>query len=184
MMREREMRGLRAEPGRPALVLVIVVVFGDGEEYPAAGGVRSRAVAFVVVASAVAAAAREVGLTGGGMTVWFWFWFWFGRSMSGVVNIFLLLPSWRGLGGVLARCWAATIALVLEVLRIFASELAVGAKRRLLGLKIIEGFLSSSPLAPSPVVVPKLAPVPAPLSEEDTPADFAPLTLVELARTL
>lgn len=105
----------------------------------------------VVAASAVAAAAREVGFVGGGMTAWL------GDSNSGVVNIlsrgepglFVMASRTTLRGGVLARC--ATMALVLDLAapagprlsalgpRIFARELAVGAKSLdvvLVGLKM------------------------------------------------
>ena len=88
MMREREMRGFRVADG---VVGFVVVDDGDAGARLAAVDddafwVPLRAVlslAVVVAASAVAAAAREVGLTGGGMTACL------GDSISsGVVNIF------------------------------------------------------------------------------------------------
>jgi hypothetical protein len=99
----------------------------------------------VVAASAEAAAAREPGFTGGGITACF------GDSNSGVVNIlsldggeepmFEMPPPPCGLfvmasrtalrGGVLARCAMIVLVLDLEMVelwpRIFAMELAVGA---------------------------------------------------------
>jgi len=105
--------------------------------------------------SAVAAAERELGFTGGGITACL------GDNKSGVVNILSLdggrepafgFPPPRGLfmmesrtalrGGVLARC--AMMVLVLDLvtmleLRIFARELAVGANNLveiLVGLKM------------------------------------------------
>ena len=162
----------------------------------------------VVVASAVAAATREVGLTGGGMTAWF------GESISsGVVNIFpgdegaIPGPPW-GLfviasrtaalrGDVLARC--AIMVLVLDLLivavtaadpgtaaglRVFARELAVGANSRdvvLLGLKM-EILLLLLLLASS-------AAIPVLSSEGARAASFIVLlmlvvALAELARAL
>jgi hypothetical protein len=109
-----------------------------------------------VAASVVAAAEREVGFVGGGITACFWL----GDSNSGVVNIlspsgepafppprelFVMASRTALRGGVFARC--AMIALVLDlvtvagpaVLRIFARELAVGANSLdvdLVGLKM------------------------------------------------
>jgi hypothetical protein len=138
MMREREMRGFRAD-GCVVIFVVVVVVNGD-----AAGGLSGLWVLAAVVAREVAAAAREVGLTGDSIN-------------NGVVNIFPgdegapPAPPW-GLfviasrtavlrGGVLARC--AMKLFVLDVLkaavagavdpstavgpRVLARELAVGA---------------------------------------------------------
>jgi len=119
----------------------------------------------VVAASAEAAAARELGFTGGGITACL------GDSNNGVVNILSLSggeePAFefpaplRGLfvmasrtalrGGVLARCAIIVLVLDLETVpgpRAFAMELAVGANSLeviLVGLKM-EALL---PLLPS-----------------------------------
>lgn len=114
MMREREMRGFRVVDDGDASARLVVV---DADANDDAVWVPLRAVSvFVVVvaASAVAAVASEMGLTGGGMTACL------GDSInSGVVNIFpddglTLPPAPWGLfviasstaalrGGVLAR---------------------------------------------------------------------------------
>jgi hypothetical protein len=218
MMREREMRGFRVD-GCAFIFVVVVIVVGDAGARLVVGADASRgrselwvplravALVVVVVASAVAAAAREVGLTGGGMTAWF------GDCISsGVVNIFpgdegtLPGPPW-GLfviasrtaalrGGVLGRC--AMMVLVLDFLmvavaapepgtaaglRIFARELAVGANNRdvvLLGLKM-EALLLL-PLPASSAAISVLS------SEGARAAGFIVLLLAvaleELARTL
>lgn len=166
MMREREMRGFRACACSRCCS-------------PAAGLVNARS--GLAARTAAAAAASEVGRTGGGMT---------GAASSGVVNILapaaeraIPLPP-RGLfviasraelcGGVLARC--ATMLLILDLatapvvaagLRVLARELAVGANSldvavALLGLNMFlllpSPALSSSALfaifvAPGPLFV-------------------------------
>ena len=155
MIREREMRGFRS-------CCPFVVVDAGARPALNAGGIADDEVARgrsglcvplrVPAASAVAAAAREVGFVGGGMTPRL------GDSNSGVVNIlsprgepglFVMASRTALRGGVLARC--ATMMLVLDFagaagprasapgLRIFARELAVGANNldvALVGLKI------------------------------------------------
>ena len=136
----------------------------------------------VVAASAEAAAARELGLTGGGITACL------GDINSGVVNILLLdggeepmfefPPPLCGLfvmasrtalrGGVLARWAMMVLVLDLEMVvpwpRIFAMELAVGANSldvALDGLKMDALLrLSSLPLLLLLLLVPSAA-VPA-----------------------
>ena len=143
MMREREMRGFRAVAG-----LLLVVVADDARSGLAA-------------MTATAAAASEVGRTGGG------------TAISGVLNILAAAPAFfplRGLlviivasrraelrGGVLARC--ATMLLVLDLatapggLRVLARELAVGANSlddvaaALLGLNMLAVALLLLPSA-------------------------------------
>lgn len=145
MMREREMRGFRAVAG-----LLVVVVADDA---------RSRGLAAM---TATAAAASEVGRTGGG------------TAISGVLNILAAAPAFFALrggllviivasrraelrGGVLARC--ATMLLVLDLatvpggLRVLARELAVGANSlddvaaALLGLNMLAVALLLLPSA-------------------------------------
>lgn len=223
IMREREMRGFRVgccscpvvddgdegDAGPPRLPVdeepakVTLAVAGDCSRrlwVPLWGVVVEEA-----AASAVAAAAREVGLTGGGMTACFCFLFWLGDDMSGVVNIFpgrgelAFAFALRGLfvigsritlrGGVLERC--AMMVLVLDlttapgaagVLRVFARELAVGANSLdvvvLFGLKMVSLLLL--PLAPSAVPVPEANVVD--VDERETPmlAFFMP-TLDDVA---
>lgn len=93
MMREREMRGFRVADGVVGFAVVDDVDAGARLAAVDADDVNDDAcwaplravlpLAVVVAASAVAAAAREVGLTGGGMTACL------GDSIiSGVVNIF------------------------------------------------------------------------------------------------
>jgi hypothetical protein len=199
MIREREMRGFRSCPfvvvdvgARPALNA------GGIADDEVAGGRSGLCVPLrVAAASAVAAAAREVGFVGGGMTAWF------GDSNSGVVNIlsprgepglFVMASRTALRGGVLARC--ATMMLVLDLagaagprasapgLRIFARELAVGANNldvALVGLKI-DALLLLLALA----LVPGARPVDVEGCEAPTlslmPADG--LALTEPARTL
>jgi hypothetical protein len=158
MMREREMRGFRACAGCPPVTGLLV-------------DARS---GLVAARTATAAAASEVGRTGGG------------TASSGVVNIlapaFLLSP--RGLfviasraelcGGVLARC--ATMLLVLDLvmasvpavaagLRVLARELAVGANSldvALLGLNMLAAalLLPSAALSSSALFVVFVTPGP------------------------
>ena len=162
-----------------------------------------------MAASAVAAAAREVGFVGGGMTAWL------GDSNSGMVNIlsrgepglFVMASRTALRGGVLARC--ATMALILDLaaaagprvsalgLRVFARELAVGAKSLdvdLVGLKM-DALLPRLALALAllllPVAVTSANPSPStrPVDvERETPTpSFMPvegLVLTEPARTL
>lgn len=130
----------------------------------------------MVAASAEAAAAKELGFTGGGITACL------GDSNNGVVNILSLSgggePAFefpaplRGLfvmasrtalrGGVLARCAIIVLVLDLETVpgpRAFAMELAVGANSLeviLVGLKM-EALLRLSSLLfllPLPLLVP------------------------------
>ena len=142
MMREREMRGFRADSNCP---LLVVAAAAAAVRLPCDRSGLWVPLRVVVAASAEAAAARELGFTGGGITACL------GDINSGVVNILLLdggeepmfefPPPLCGLfvmasrtalrGGVLAR-WAM-IVLVLDLERvvpwprIFAMELAVGA---------------------------------------------------------
>jgi hypothetical protein len=109
MMREREMRGFRADSNCP---LVVVVVRSASDRSRSGLWVPVR----VVAASAEAAAVRELGFTGGGITACL------GDSNSGVVNIlsfgggepviefpppprglFVMASSTALCGGVLAR---------------------------------------------------------------------------------
>lgn len=192
MMREREMRGFRGDGNCPfdvdAAVIVRLEVDAEGnadDEWPAVAGGRSglRVPPWTAVARVVAAAAREVGFVGGGITARFWL----GDSNSGVVNIlspggepafppprrelFVMASRTALCGGVFARC--AMIALVLDLvtvgspvgLRIFARELAVGANSLdvdLVGLKM-EAFLETllpplPPLSLSILLLPPLVP--------------------------
>ena len=184
MMREREMRGFHAGSCPPDAAA------GRRSglwESPLAAAIVVVVVVLAAAASAAAAAVSDVGLTGGGMTC---------LGNSGVVNILpwavtggesAFLP--RGLfviasrtelrGGVLERC--ATMLLVLDLttvevvgatavveeLRIFARELAVGACSLdvvavLLGLKmeallpLPSAVLSSASEAFGGLVVPLL----------------------------
>ena len=156
MMREREIRGFRCPPATAGFLAV-----DDARSGLAAAR------------TAAAAAASEVGRTGGGTA-----------SISGVLNILASATFLRGLfvvivsrraelhGGVLARC--ATMVLVLDlpapvvaaVLRVLARELAVGANSldvavALLGLNMLAAalLLPSAALSSSAVLV---APGPLP----------------------
>ena len=165
----------------------------------------------MAAASVEAAAARELGFTGGGITACL------GDSNNGVVNILFLRgggepalefpPPPRGLfviasrtalrGGVLARCAIIVLVLDLETVlgpRTFAMELAVGANSlevTLVGLKM-DTFLSLLLLLLLLLLVPS-ATVPAtsgrPVNvdeREAPPVSFVPVdnaALVE-ARTL
>jgi hypothetical protein len=145
----------------------------------------------VVAASAEAAAARELGLTGGGITACL------GDSNSGEVNILSLggggdlvfefppPPPPRGLfvmasrtalrGGVLARCAMIVLVLELEMVlwpRIFAVELAVGANSLdvvLDGLKMEALFRLSSLLLFSAAVPATLGTRPVDVDEREAP---------------
>lgn len=178
MMRERDMRGFRAAASRP------VFVDADGETDGRCSGLWTAppprtivagtvvvvvavvVVMVVAVARVVAAAVRDVGLTGGKMTACLG-----DGSTSGVLNILpggepAFVPPRRGLfviasrttlrGDVLVRC--ATMVPVLDLVeaalapvapRIFARELAVGANSLdvvPLGLKMEALSSSSLPL--------------------------------------
>jgi hypothetical protein len=156
----------------------------------------------VVAASAEAAAARELGFTGGGITACL------GDSNSGVVNILSLgggrepvfefppAPP-RGLfvmasrtalrGGVLARCVMIVLVLDLETVpgpRIFPRELAVGANSLdvvLVGLKIDALLRLSSLLLLLLLVLSAAVPVtpgtrPVDVDERETPLiSFVPV---------
>jgi hypothetical protein len=208
MMREREMRGFREADCVIGFVVVddgdagVRLVADDADANDDASWVPFRAVLLsvaVVAASAVAAAARETGLAGGGMTACLE-----DSINSGVVNIFLgdgltLPPTPWGLfvigsstaalrGGVLARCamMAPVVDFLTEVgpgaavLRTFARELAVGANNldvARLGLKMEDLLLPLLLLLAYP------AGIPVPSSEGVGTASFVVLLLV-MARTL
>ena len=157
-----------------------------------------------VAASAEAAAAREPGFTGGGITACL------GDSNNGVVNILSLRggeeepmlgfpPPPRGLfvmasrttlrGGVLARC--AMIVPVLDLVlwpRIFAMELAVGANSLdvvLDGLKMDALLrLSSLLLLLEPSAAVPAAPGTRPVNVDEREAPLVSFVLVDEARIL
>ena len=162
----------------------------------------------MVAASAEAAAARELGFTGGGITACL------GDSNNGVVKILSFRgggepalefpPAPRGLfvmasrtalrGGVLARCAIIVFVLDLETVlgpRTFAMELAVGANSlevTLVGLKM-DTLLSLLLLLLLLLLVHSatvLATPGRPVDERELPVSFVPVdeaALIE-ARTL
>lgn len=195
MMREREMRGFRADSNCPLVVVVVVARLAS-----------DRSGLWVpVAASTEAAAARELGFTGDRIT-----------ACSGVLNILSLgadgepvfelpPPPPRGLfvmasrtalrGGVLARCAMMALVLDLEMVpappRIFPRELAVGANSldvvldglkmdALLRLSSLPLLLLLLPLLVPSAAVPAATPSTRPVDVEAPLVSFARMDDVAL----